>query len=114
MAEPIKISVSKPADRLAVDVNMTIDDLMVHKSTATAVLREIIVKVAQRYVEEMYPVIVRSLDAQAIANLAIAEAGAQIAKSVKESSPERVLVVEKPAEKEVYQRGILGGLKRIR
>lgn len=47
------------------------------------IFREVVSKVAQRYVEENYPELVAKLDQQAIANLAIAESGKKIAEEIK-------------------------------
>jgi hypothetical protein len=68
--------------------------------------------IAERYVAENYADIVKHLDQQAIATMAMANASAKISKVLeKEVEKEVRTVVE--TKREVYQRGILGGMERI-
>lgn len=65
-------------------IALTFDQVMMMESTERGIIEEIIRVVASRYVEENYPQLVALLDQQAIANLAIAEAGQRIAKVIHE------------------------------
>ena len=67
--------------------------------------------VAERYVEENYGELVGKMDQQAIANLAIADAGKKIAEEIRLKP---TVVRERETRTEVYQRGLLGGVKRVR
>jgi|SRR5712664_623517 len=67
--------------------------------------------VADKFAEEHYADIAAKLDQQAIANLAIAEASKKIAEEI-QRHPNIVREVEHHTE--VYQRGLLGGMRRIR
>ena len=69
---------------------------------------EITRAIAEKFVEENYAEIVSKLDQTAIANLSIAEASKKIAEEI-HTRP----VVIHDTKKEVYQRGILGGITRI-
>jgi hypothetical protein len=66
--------------------------------------------IAERYVKENYPQLVAKLDQQAIANLVIAESGKKIAEEIRLAPPPPSVV----KDTQVYQRGIFGGLRRVR
>ena len=78
--------------------------------TAYRIADKIADAIATRYVEEFYGEIVAKLDQNAIANLAIAEASKKIAEEI-QRQPNVFHSVEKRTE--VYQRGILGGIRRV-
>jgi hypothetical protein len=79
-------------------------------SSLGAIVGEVVRLVAIRYVEENYSQLVAKLDQQAIANLIIAESGKKIAEEIKLTPPP----AQVRTETQVYQRGILGGISRIR
>lgn len=67
-------------------------------------------RIAEKWVEEHYQEVAAAINPQAVANLVTAEAAAEVAKEVRRTTPERVREVVK---REVYQRGVFGGVKRI-
>ena len=79
----------------------------------TELIEEIVKQMAARYVAEHYVEIVKCLSPEAVANMAIAQTGAQLNKTLQEKIPDKILeVISK--ETEVYQRGLFGNMKRIR
>lgn len=82
---------------------------VVNAETCRAVIYKIVEAIAERYVQEHYIEIAAKLDQNAIANLAIAEASKKIAEEI-ERHP---TVVHQKGDTKVYQRGILGGVRRI-
>lgn len=75
------------------------------------VMHEIACKIAERWIVDHYQEVIQNLRPEAIASLVAAEAAAEISKTLKADMPERVRTV---VEREVYQRGLLGGMKRVR
>lgn len=82
----------------------------INSHLAIQILEECAHLIAKRYVDEHYGEIVARLDQNAIARLAIADAGKKIAEEIR-SSP---TIIREKADPEVYQRGFFGGTKRIR
>jgi len=77
------------------------------------VLHLIAEKIADHYVAEHYQEVIAAVNPEAVATLVAAEAAAEIRKTLKEKIPDKIVeVVRKDVE--VWQRGILGGVKRIR
>lgn len=76
------------------------------------ILREAARLIAERLVSEKYQEIVAMIDPQAIANLTTAETAAAINKTLKEKIPDKIVEVER-VRREVYQRGVFGGVRRI-
>jgi hypothetical protein len=76
------------------------------------VVAEIAQQAATKFIEEHYPEIASKIDPQAIANLAIAAAGAKINETLHKKMPD---VIREVVRKEtvVYERGIFGGIRRI-
>ena len=74
-----------------------------------AIFQEVVRQIATRYVEEHYQEIAAKLDQNAIANLAIAEASKKIAEEIQRQPN----IVER-TRTEVYQRGVFGGMRRVR
>jgi hypothetical protein len=74
-----------------------------------AILVEVVQQIATRYVEEHYAEIAARLDQNAIANLAIAEAAKKIAEEI-----QRQPNIIREKDTRVYQRGVFGGMTRIR
>ena len=81
--------------------------------SANLFLERIAEKIAERFVAEFYQDIVKLIDQQALANMTVAEAGAKIHELLQKKLPDKILEIERCTEK-VYQRGIFGGLRRIR
>ncbi len=88
------------------------DSLFREQSVAIRLVEEAVREVVKRWVDENYTEVVKGMDQQAIANLAVADAAAAVGKAIREKIPDKVLHVEGPGA--VYQRGILGGLRKIR
>jgi hypothetical protein len=86
----------------------TVDQEMMAEASAMMLIERIMHLVAERYVEENYPALVAKLDQQAIANLAVADAGKKIAEEIR-TKP----TVLHDTKTEVYQRGIFGTLRRL-
>jgi hypothetical protein len=84
---------------------VTMNEALLH-----SVLVGIADKIADRYVAEHYQEVVALIKPEAVATLVAAESAAQINKTLKEDMPHRVRTVVK---REIYQRGLLGGVKRI-
>lgn len=66
--------------------------------------------IAELVIAEHQEKIIAKIDQQAIANLVIAEAGNSIKNMLDKKLPDRV---DQIVEKQVYQRGFLGGVRRI-
>jgi hypothetical protein len=81
-----------------------------------AILREMVERVAEHlaaeYLETHGAELLTQINADAVANMAIAEAGAAVNDTLKKTYAERVVHV--PGDREIYQRGIFGGLRRLR
>ncbi len=91
-------------------VRMT--DLLNHL-TPEMILREIVRLVAEKYVAEHFQEIAALISQDAIATMAVAECGAKIRETLEKKIPDKVLHTV-TTEREVWQRGILGGMTRIR
>lgn len=75
-------------------------------------MREIAKQIAERFVAENFTEIAAQLDPQAIANLSVAEAGAQLSKTLKEKIPDKIMQYH-TEHTTVLQRSVFGGLKRL-
>ena len=78
------------------------------QASAIAIVDKIAQVVADKYVAEHYQEIVALIDQNAIATLVVAESGRKIAEEIR-SQPRIVETVKR----EIYQRGILGGVRRV-
>jgi len=78
-----------------------------------AIFREIARLVAEKYVAEHYQDVVKLISPEAIATLSAAEAAASIRETLEKKLPDKILTVTK-TDREVWQRGILGGMTRVR
>jgi len=111
MALDIKCSfIGNPTDT---DVTMMIKvpaSDVVTRQIEWELIHEIVRQVATKYVEENYQKLASLLDQQAIANLAIADAGKKIAEEIR-SKP--TVLHDKEVRTEVYQRGIFGGMRKL-
>jgi hypothetical protein len=76
------------------------------------ILREIAHAVAERFVADHYQEIVAAMDMNAIATLSVAEAAAKIRETLEKKIPDKILEVQ-TTKKEVWQRGIFGGMSKI-
>ncbi len=85
----------------------------IEEAAAHALLREIVQQIAEKYVAENYQQIVAGMSQEAIATLSVAESAAKIRESLERKIPERIMEIER-TKTEVWQRGLLGGTKRIR
>ena len=59
-----------------------------------------------------YNEIMSKISPESIANMAIAEAGASVNETLHKKLPDKILEIHK-TDTQVYQRGLLGGLKRV-
>jgi hypothetical protein len=69
--------------------------------------------IAERYLADHMQEIVSLIDQQAVANLAVADAAGAIREQLAKKLPDKIVEVVR-TEREVYQRGVFGGMKRIR
>lgn len=77
------------------------------------IMREVAKQIANKIVEESFGDIVAYIDPKAIANMAIASAGAKINETLNKKMPDKILEIKTKGDTEVWQRGIFGGMKRI-
>ena len=80
-------------------------------------LRSIIDKVsevvAEKFLADHLQEVLQHLDPQAIANLAVADSAAGIREALHKKLPNKILEIVR-TEDRVYQKGLFGGLTRIR
>ena len=87
MTNPQAVTIQRyvePSNRGEAIVARVSDTALLNESMALALTRIIAEKIAERYVEEHFAEVAALLDQNAIANLAIAEAGQRIAKVIHE------------------------------
>jgi hypothetical protein len=70
-------------------------------------------QIAAEFLDKHGSEVMGRISADAVAQMAIAEAGAAVNHTLKQKLPDKILETVR-TEKEVYQRGIFGGLSRIR
>ena len=75
-----------------------------------AIFQEVVRQIAARYVEEHYAEIAARLDQNAIATLAVADASKKIAEEIQR----RPTIIHEKGDTQVFQFGILGGMRRVR
>ena len=110
--EPVPIELTHHTSAVDMTVNYVakVNTLaLMDEHAVTAMYRLICEKVAERYVAENFPQIAAKLDQNAIANLAIAEASKKIAEEI-----QRKPNIVHEVEKQIFQRGIFGGVRRVR
>lgn len=83
MNGPVEVSYHHHHDSAHVSVAAKINQQHMLIATERAIISEIVQRVAERYVQENYTALIASLDPQAIANLAIADAGKKIAEEIR-------------------------------
>lgn len=86
-------------------------DLYVSNALLRTVLDKISTQIAERWVAENYQSVVEHISLEAIATMAAAQVSAEINKTLKE---EAAVQVKEVVKREVWQRGLLGGMRRIR
>lgn len=89
-----------------------IDSDILRDNMADAVLREICSRIAERYVSEHYQEIAALISQDAIATLSVAESAAKIRETLEKKIPDKIVEVTR-TQREVYQRGVFGGVKRV-
>lgn len=79
---------------------------------AVMVMQKIAEEIAAQYLERHSTEVLSRINPEAVANMAIAEAGAEVNDTLKRKYAKEVVerMIEKPT---VYQRGIFGGLRRL-
>lgn len=77
------------------------------------IFREAARLIAERYVAEHYQEIAALISQDALATLSVAEAAAKVRETLEKKIPDKIMEVTR-TRTEVYQRGILGGMTRIR
>lgn len=109
---PIELSTQRliEEDKVAIIAKCDISSIC-NDQMARAVLTEVARLIAERYVEENYQKIVEKISQDAIATLSVAEAASKIREALEKQIPGLVVHTK---DTEVYQRGILGGLRRVR
>lgn len=86
-----------------------------HEPIQRRVIELVAQQMAKDILENNYVEIMEKISPEAIANMAIAEAGAAINETLHKKLPEKILEIEKRVpETVVLQRGLLGGVKRIK
>lgn len=84
--------------------------------TRGAIIREVIQKaaevIAQRFIDDHGVEILKALDPQAVANLAIADSGRAVREALEKSIP-REVQHHYHHDREVYKVGIFGGVRRV-
>ena len=78
-----------------------------------AILRETSRLVADHIIAHHLPEILEKISPDAIANMSIAEAAAAVNETLHKKLPAKIMEIERRSPAQVYQRGLLGGLKRI-
>ncbi len=76
-------------------------------------VREMAKQLAAVYIKDHFKEIMERVSPEAIANIAIAEAGAKINETLSKKLPDRVDTIRE-TDVEVYERGFFGGVKRVR
>lgn len=92
----------------------TLESDLMGRELAREVIRVAAETLAAEYLEQHGSEVLASLNPEAIANMAIAEAGAAVNDTLKKQHAERVQYVPVAGAREIYQRGIFGGLRRVR
>ena len=107
----IDVVTTRAVDTGAYIVQARVEDVMT-AALPELLFREVVSRIAERYVADNYQQIAALISQDAIATLSVAEAAAKVRASLENEIPDRVREVER-VKREVYQRGIFGGLKRI-
>lgn len=70
--------------------------------------------IAERFLADHLQEVLAMLNPEAVANLAVADAAGSIREALHKKLPDKIVEVERRGPGEVWQRGIFGGMKRIR
>jgi predicted transcriptional regulator len=110
MTEEVKTEIYRSATDDSMTISAKFGPLtnIINAHSMQVLVQRIACAIADRYVAEHYAEIMAKLDQNAIANLAIAEAGKKIAEEI-----QRVPNTIHEKRVEIYQRGIFGGLRRV-
>ncbi len=68
--------------------------------------------IAERFIKENYAEIAKALDPVALANLAMADAGAKINETLNKKMPDKIMEVTRTVHKTI-ERGFFGGISRV-
>lgn len=101
--------------RTLFNVSVTEDTvhLMKHE-IVNRIIEKVAEQLAKDILENNYAEIMEKVSPVAIANIAIAEAGAAVNETLHKKLPDKILEIEKrTTEIQMYQKGLLGGTKRV-
>src|SRR2546429_99451 len=106
----VEIKTANSVDDGSTYVQAKFSDADLFAERSADAIHELVCRViADRYVQEHYAEIAAKLDQNAIANLSIAEASKKIAEEI-----QRRPNIVREVKTQMYQRGIFGGLRRVR
>lgn len=88
------------------------DELCMVEPIRQRIVELVAYQIAQDILQNNYAEIIGKISPEAIANMAIAEAGAAINETLNKKLPDKIIEIHK-TDTQVYQRGLLGGLNRI-
>jgi hypothetical protein len=84
-----------------------------NKQIMTRVFEKVSDAIAERFLADHLQDVLAMLNPEAVANLAVADAAGAIREALHEKLPDKIVEIVK-TEREVYQRGVFGGMKRLR
>lgn len=90
-----------------------VDKFLSGDDMCEAIIRNAGAKVADHIIANYLPEILEKISPDAIANMAIAEAAAAVNQTLKQKMPDKIVEIVRRESPQVYQKGLLGGLKRI-
>ena len=109
----IKPMIDQRTNGITTSVYMSITEMdIVGKECIRLTIDKIASTVADEFLKLHMNELLSSLDVQAVANLCIAQSGAGIREALEKQIPKETRVIHHH-DKEVYQRGIFGGLTKI-
>jgi hypothetical protein len=86
--------------------------IMLENAIRTEIVEQVAKQISIDILANNYSEILSKISPKAIANMAIAEAGAAVNETLKKKLPDKILEIHK-TDTQVYQRGLLGGVTRI-
>jgi hypothetical protein len=110
MSNPVEFRSARDVASNKTQLMASFDDMIMHHALPQQVLELIAKGIADCYVQEHYQEIAALLDQNAIANLAVADAGKKIAEEIR-SKP--TVLHDRETRTQVYQGGIFGGLRKL-
>jgi hypothetical protein len=109
---PVKIqSIADPTStdmKYMISVESTVSRFIAEEFVAIAARM-----IAEKYVEEHYQEIAALIDQNALATLSVAEAASAVKKSLEVGVKQIVSAIPQKHDKEVWQRGVFGGMRKI-